>query len=145
VTLLTAAGLGLLVIGTGVATHQALKVAGLLRAPLTTHTPPDRATLDEGWERLLARGDRYLALCDHRLARENYLAAFAWARRDGSVDGMITIAEAFARLEDWEMVRKTLAVAKMAAAGPEMRADVHAAEARLLPGLRSGDDVPDQE
>jgi hypothetical protein len=142
---LTAAGLGLLVLGAGVATHQALNVAGLLRAPPTTDAPPDWAILDEGWERLLAWGDWYLARRDYRWAREIYLAAFARARREGSVDGMITVAEAFARLEDREMVRKTLAAAKMAAAEPEMRADVHAAEARLLPGLRSSDDVLDQE
>jgi hypothetical protein len=93
----------------------------------------------------IKRDTTFGALRDHRLARENYLAAFAWARREGSVDGMLTIAEAFAQLEDWEMVRKTLAAAKMAAAEPEMRADVHAAEARLLAGLWSDDDLLDQE
>jgi hypothetical protein len=86
-----------------------------------------------------------LAIRDHRLARESYLAAFARARREGSVDGMITVAEAFARLEDWEMVRKTLGAADMAAAEPEARADVRAAAARLLVGVRSGGDLLDQE
>ncbi len=58
---------------------------------------------------------------------------------------MIIVAEAFARLEDWEMVRKTLAAAEMASAEPEARASVRDAAARLLVGVRSGDDLPDQE
>jgi hypothetical protein len=142
---LTAAGLGLMFLGTGVATHQALKIAAPPRAPLATNAPLDRATPDQRWERLLAWGDQHLALRDHRLARESYLAAFARARGEGSVDGMIIVAEAFARLEDWEMVRKTLAAADMASAEPEARANVRDAAARLLVGVRSGDDLLDQE
>jgi len=139
-----AVGLGLVFLGTGVSTRQALDIAGPSR--LATSVPADPVMLDHGWDQLLDWGDRHLAHGDVRLAREGYLAALARARRARSVDGMIRVAGAFAGLTDWDMVRKTLGAANaLATADPEARADLRAAADRLLVVEMSGDDQPDRE
>lgn len=137
--------LGLMLLG-GASPRQALDIAGPARAQLAINAPPDRAMSDQGWERLLSWGDRQLALGDARLAREGYLAALGRARRAGSVDGMIRVAEAFAGLADWDMVGKTLGATNALAAGdPEARADLRAAADRLLVVELPGDGQLDQE
>ena len=60
-------------------------------------------------------------------AREIYLAALFRARADGSVEGVLRTADAFAALGDWEVVERALAVAEtVAARNPDAQARVRA-------------------
>lgn len=75
------------------------------------------------WEGMLAAGDAYRRLAartDFRKAsakaREAYLTALFRARAEGSLDGVLRVAERFADLGDHDVVEQCLGVARSLAA-----------------------------
>lgn len=75
------------------------------------------------WEGLVAVADAYrrlgraggFAKASEAKARQAYLAALFRARQEGSVDGVLRVAEAFADLGDREVVDRCIDVARAAA------------------------------
>jgi hypothetical protein len=75
------------------------------------------------WEGLVAVGDAYRRLGalggfqtdSEAKARQIYLAALFRARQDGSLDGALRVAEAFAELGDTDVVARCLKVARILA------------------------------
>ena len=83
------------------------------------------------WEGRLAVGEAYLQIgggakvpqTAGAKARENYLAALFLAREQGSLDGVLRVAEAFAALGDREVVDGCLRIAdRLALGGGDPRA-----------------------
>lgn len=76
------------------------------------------------WEGLVAVGDAYRRLGERggfqnaaaAKARQTYLAALFRARQDGSVDGVLRVAEAFAALGDREVVLQCIKISRAIAA-----------------------------
>jgi hypothetical protein len=69
-------------------------------------------------------------------AREMYRSALAQARQQESLDGVLSVAEAFAALGDREGFDESIRVAQVLAGGdPEARADVRAAAAQFTSSL----------
>jgi hypothetical protein len=90
------------------------------------------ALLEVGRASLRFGGRPGLRFSPEQRARELFLDALFIARRDGSVDGVLQVAEAFAGLEDREVVRRCLRVAERLAEGnADAQADVQAFVARL--------------
>ncbi len=96
------------------------------------------------WEALLAAGDGSLRIADHVLVKLPYRAraAEAWraalfrARAQRSVDGVLRVAEGFARLGDAEGLTQVLRIADgLAAADPSGEAQRRVLEVRtrLIP------------
>ena len=84
------------------------------------------------WEGMVAVGDAYRRLghlggfpkASEAKARETYLAALFRARQDGSLDGVLRVAEAFAELGDRDVVEQCLRVARtLAGQAHDARAD----------------------
>ncbi len=83
------------------------------------------------WEGRLAVGDAYLRIGEAAKgsqtaaarARTNYMAALFLARQQGSLDGVLRVAEAFAALGDREVVEGCLRIAdRLAIGGGDLRA-----------------------
>ena len=73
-------------------------------------------------------------------ARQIYLTALSRARRQESFDGVLQVAEAFARLGDNEMVEQSIETAKpFAATDPEAAADLRAFLERMADQARGRD------
>lgn len=129
------AAVALVVLTGGQAGKLALEIAGPSQPQaqaLKGLGPYDEVVIGEEWATLIEEGDTYLMANDEERARQKYLAAFTRARRQGSLDGMLRVADAFAGLQERQMVEKALAVAQLLAAQePEARADVRAAATRL--------------
>src|SRR5262249_59320853 len=100
-----------------------------------------RAALRDGrWEELTQVGDAYRRIgevtgsqeaFDGR-AREIYRQALYRARKQASLDGVLTVAEALAALGDREGVEQSIRVAeRLAGPDPERLTDVRAFRARL--------------
>ncbi len=101
-----------------------------------THACEDayRAALgSRRWEALVDVGDAYLRIGEaagsrrgwEARARKSYLNALLRARQEGSVEGVLRAAEAFADLGDREVAEQGLRIAEsLAAQDPEARADV---------------------
>lgn len=103
------------------------------------------------WDGFAAVGDAYLRigevvgtrLIPEAKARQLYLAALFRAREQGSLDGVLRSAEAFAALGDREIAGQGLRIAEGLAASerdPQTRARVRALADRLAPqslGARS--------
>ncbi len=76
------------------------------------------------WRGLVAVGDTYRRLGAHggfekaavAKARQTYLVALFRARQEGSVDGVLRVADAFAELGDDAVVQQCLAIARATAA-----------------------------
>ena len=83
--------------------------------------------------RIARAGEGSVALVPR--VRELYLAAHA--RVDGSLDGALRVADAFAGLGDDESVEACLVLAERLARGPEDRVQVAAVRDRLRPSGRS--------
>lgn len=84
------------------------------------------------WAGLVSVGDAYRRLgelggfrkASEAKARETYLAALFRARQDGSLDGVLRVAEAFADLGDGDVVERCLRVARtLAGQAHDARAD----------------------
>ncbi len=87
------------------------------------------------WEALLEVGDAARRVGDaadspetfDARAREMYRSALAWARRQGSLDGVLRVGEALAALGDREGFKESIRTAKvLAGRDPEAQADVRA-------------------
>ena len=87
------------------------------------------------WQGLVAVADAYQRIGNAggfaqeatAKARETYLAALFRARADGSVEGVLRAASAFADLGDWDVVDRALAIAEaVAARNPDAQARVRA-------------------
>lgn len=101
-----------------------------------THACEDayRAALgSRRWDALVDVGDAYLRIGEaagsrggwEAKARESYRNAFLRARQQGSVEGVLRAAEAFADLGDREVAEQALRIAEsLAAQDPEALADV---------------------
>ncbi len=98
------------------------------------------------WEGRLAVGEAYLRIgggakgpqTAGAKARENYLAALFLARQQGSLDGVLRVAEAFAALGDREVVDGCLRIAdRLALAGGDPRAPARVRAFREQLGVRS--------
>jgi hypothetical protein len=77
-----------------------------------------------------------VALAAEADARAVQRAALARARRERSLDGVLSAAEALAALGDREGVERALRTAEALAGGdPEARADVRATAARIAPDI----------
>jgi len=82
------------------------------------------AHVSRDWPGMIAAGDAALRLghatgdtsIAERRARRVYLTALLRARRQGSLDGVLTAGDAFGRLGDREVVQQALAVATELAA-----------------------------
>jgi hypothetical protein len=107
-----------------------------------------RAALRDGrWEELTQVADAYRRIgevmgsqetFDGR-AREIYRRALSRARRQASLDGVLTVAEALAALGDREGVEQSIRVAeRLAGPDPERAAEVRAFSARVT-ALRVAD------
>jgi hypothetical protein len=90
------------------------------------------------WEALVETGDAALRIAAVSAdsapltrARELYLAALFRARVEGSLDGLLRVAEAFSGLGEGEVVEQCLLVAERLARGPEERGQVAAERERL--------------
>jgi hypothetical protein len=91
------------------------------------------------WEALVETGDAALRIAEVGAAsapppprvRELYLAALFRARLEGSLDGALRVADAFAGLGDGEVVEECLVLAERLARGPEDRTHVAAERERL--------------
>jgi hypothetical protein len=130
-----------------VSVDAALDQGDFSTAVRTAEAALRRATRDGRWESLVEVGDAY-----HRIAvrdgapeaardgaREAYQAALRSARRAESLDGVLRVAEAFARLGDVEDVEGILGVARsLAGADAEAIDDVQVATTRLADLLDSG-------
>ena len=76
------------------------------------------------WEGLIEVGDAWLRMSEvtgdskasEATARRIYLGALFLARQQGSLDGVLSAAEAFARLGDYEVVERGLQMAERIAA-----------------------------
>jgi hypothetical protein len=100
-----------------------------------------RAALATGrWDRLVDAGNAYRRLGEvvgpaatfDAKAREAYLAAFARARQERSLEGVLGVAEALAALGDRESVERCLRIAELLAAqDPDAQADVRAFTVRV--------------
>lgn len=100
------------------------------------------------WEGLIEVGDAYLGIGERLAsrqafmpkAREAYLAAFFRARQQGSVDGVLRAAEAFAALDDRQVVTQCLNVAReLAGRDSQAQARVQAQASRLSdPSITAG-------
>jgi hypothetical protein len=85
------------------------------------------ALASRGWEGMIAVGDAFLAIGRasntpggaRMNARDAYVTALIRARRERSVDGALSSAEAFRRLGDRALVEQCLHVAARLAAGDE--------------------------
>jgi len=88
-----------------------------------------------GWQGMLEVGDAALRIADASAsrrvsegqARRAYLSALWFARRDGSLDGVLRVAQAFAALGDRDVVGGVIRIAEGIAA----RAHDPAADARV--------------
>jgi hypothetical protein len=95
------------------------------------------ALRDHGWEGLIAVGDARVRIARaagaarnaHGQARQIYLTALVRAQRDGSVEGAVRAATAFAALGDREIAAEAV---RIAAALEARRAVVHASDAHSL-------------
>ena len=101
------------------------------------------------WEAMLEVGDASLRIGNGAgfqaaalpRARQAYLAAFFRARQQGSLDGMLKVAEAFASLGDREVVQQCLAAAEILAAeasDPRAQQRVRALRDRLVSPVGGG-------
>ena len=99
---------------------EALAAGDIRLAERAWHDAYRQALGSRRWEGMVEAGDAALtiraAAKAQRLAvptaRQAYLTAFVRARRQGSVDGVLRTAEAFARLGDGEVVEQALQVAR---------------------------------
>ncbi len=108
-----------------------------------------RAAVRSGsWAAMLEVGEAYLRIGEvggdrkavQSQARQIYLTALSRARRQESFDGVLQIAEAFARLGDDEMVEQSIETAKLfAASDPEAEADLRAFLERMADQARGHD------
>ncbi len=105
------------------------------------------------WEAMLDAGNAYLRVAEaagtpaagYPKARTAFLAAFFRARQQGSLDGVLGAAEAFAGLGDREVAAQCLSVADaMALRGgdPQAQARVRALREGLFPRPGGGYTVP---
>jgi len=115
-----------------------------------------RAARDGRWEPLVEAGNAYRRIAERpgapeaasQRARDAYGAALRNARRGKSVEGVLSVAEAFALLGDASEVEWSLRIAReLAGADAEAIADVKAAAGRLSdlleasePQVRGGTD-----
>ena len=99
---------------------EALAAGDIRLAERAWHDAYGQALGSRRWEGMVEAGDAALTIRAvakaQRLAaptaRQAYLTAFVRARRQGSVDGVLRTAEAFARLGDGEVVEQALQVAR---------------------------------
>ena len=105
---------------------EALAAGDIRLAERAWHDAYGQALGSRRWEGMVEAGDAALTIraVDNaqRLAaptaRQAYLTALVRARRQGSVDGVLRTAEAFARLGDGEVVEQALQVARDLGGGP---------------------------
>lgn len=99
---------------------EALAAGDIRLAERAWHDAYGQALGSRRWEGMVEAGDAALTIRAiakaQRLAapaaRQAYLTALVRARRQGSVDGVLRTAEAFARLGDGEVVEQALRVAR---------------------------------
>lgn len=104
--------------------EEALSRNDLTRAGTLWREAYAAALRSRHWEGLVAVADVYRrlgALADFRRAaeakaRETYLAALFRARQEGSLDGVLRVAEVFADLGDREVVERCIDIARATAA-----------------------------
>ena len=115
---------------------QALAARDINRAEQAAHDAYTTALGSRGWDGLIATGDRYLRIGEatrlqsvaRAKARQAYLAAFFRARAQGSLDGVMQSAEAFAALGDRQVAAQCLKTAqRLAAASNDPRSRERAA------------------
>src|SRR5215468_133508 len=118
---------------------RALAAADISGAEMAWRNAYGYAIRSRQWEALLAAGDGSLRIADHVLVKLPYRAraAEAWqaalfrARAQRSVDGVLRVAEGFARLGDAEGLTQVLRIADgLAAADPSGEARRRVLEAR---------------
>ncbi len=112
---------------------EALAAGDIRLAERAWHDAYGQALGSRGWEGMVEAGDAALRIRAvakaQRLAaptaRQAYLTALVRARGQGSVDGVLRTAEAFARLGDGEVVEQALQVARdLGGVHPEAEARV---------------------
>jgi hypothetical protein len=122
---------------------QALDRRDLKAALGAWHVAHEAALRAEGWEALIDVGDAWLRIGDlggddaapYGRAREVYLAAMFRARRQGSLEGVLRVAEIFGALGDEDLATQCARIAeRMAGQDPESRADLRAFTTRLANG-----------
>ena len=94
------------------------------------------------WQGLVAVGDTYRRLGAHggfekaavAKARQTYLVALFRARQEGSVDGVLRVADAFAELGDDAVVQQCLAIARR----PRRRRTTRAPRTAFAPSPSAG-------
>jgi hypothetical protein len=104
--------------------HQALESHDVSDAIRSWHDAHAAALESRDWQAMLEVGDAALAIgrasgsrvASRTTATDAYLVALVRARRDGSLDGALRVADAFAALSDRRAVRHTLRVADRLAA-----------------------------
>lgn len=117
--------------------EKALKARDVSAAMKAWHPVYAAALRDDGWEGLIAVGDAHVRIARaagaartaQGPARQIYLTALVRAQRDGSVEGAVRAATAFAALGDREIAAEAV---RIAAALEARRAVVHAIEAPSL-------------
>lgn len=111
---------------------EAVSRNDVARAALLWREAYAAALRSRHWEGMVAVGDAYRRLGDlggfrkasEAKARETYLAALFRAHQDGSFDGVLRVAEAFAELGDRDAVEQCLPVARtLAGQAHDARAD----------------------
>ena len=112
---------------------EALAAGDIRLAERAWHDAYGQALGSRHWEGMVEAGDaalrvRAVAKAQRRAAptaRQAYLTALVRARGQGSVDGVLRTAEAFARLGDGEVVEQALRVARdLGGVHPEVEARV---------------------
>ena len=104
--------------------EQAVSQNDLAQAALLWRDAYAAALRSRHWEGMVAGGDAYRRLGDlggfrqasQAKAREIYLAGLFRARQEGSLDGVLRVAEAFAELGDHEVVEHCVRSARSIAA-----------------------------
>jgi hypothetical protein len=99
---------------------EALAAGDIRLAERAWHDAYGQALGSRRWEGMVEAGDAALTIravakaqgLAAPMARQAYLTALVRARRQGSVDGVLRAAEAFARLGDGEVVEQALQVAR---------------------------------
>lgn len=99
---------------------EALAAGDIRLAERAWHDAYGQALGSRRWEGMVEAGDAALRICAVAkaeglaapTARQAYLIALVRARAQGSVDGVLRTAEAFARLGDGEVVEQALQVAR---------------------------------